>query len=366
MTSSDGRVVGQTVAGEVGQGVLEVRDHLLSVSLIVCTYKRPIPLSTLLRSVQAQSLQPFEILVVDGSPDDATECALAEAGFDLPLRYFRVPPEERGLTRQRNFGIARVSSRADIIAFLDDDTTLELNYFYELTGTYLAHPDAVGVGGYITGEVVWRKLDRGELGRSDEFTFDGWARKEDQRNLFRRRLGLAPDTPPCIMPTYSHGRSVSSIPPSGKTYPAEYFMGGVASYRRNLFDSVAFSHYFEGYGLYEDLDFTIRASRQGMLYINTAAQVQHHHAPDGRPNRFAYGKMVVRNGWYVWRVRYPDPPLSGKVKWWMISILLAGIRALNALSGSNRLAALTESAGRFVGMGSILVNKPRPEIVIRS
>jgi hypothetical protein len=37
--------------------------------------------------------------------------------------------------------------------------------------------------------------------------------------------------------------------------------------------------------------------------LNTAAQLHHYHDVQGRPNQYQYGKMVVRNGWYVWRVK---------------------------------------------------------------
>ena len=49
------------------------------LSLIVCTYMRPKPLATLLASVQAQTVYPDEILIIDGSVDDNTNCAFAKA-----------------------------------------------------------------------------------------------------------------------------------------------------------------------------------------------------------------------------------------------------------------------------------------------
>ena len=56
------------------------------------------------------------------------------------------------------------------------------------------------------------------------------------------------DTPPGFMPVFSNGRSVSFLPPSYKIYPVEQLMGGVSSFRRNVFKDQRFSTYFEGYG----------------------------------------------------------------------------------------------------------------------
>jgi GT2 family glycosyltransferase len=161
------------------------------------------------------------------------------------------------------------------------------------------------------------------------------------------------------MPTFSHGRSVSFLPPSGKTYRVEQLMGGVSSYRKNVFDKMAFSTYFEGYGLYEDADFSLRLAKTGTLYINTSAQLAHHHDGLGRPNKFKYGKMVIRNGWYVWRVKYPNPSLKAQFKWHATAILLTKLRLLNAITSSNKKEALTESFGRVVGWFSLIFKAPK-------
>lgn len=159
------------------------------------------------------------------------------------------------------------------------------------------------------------------------------------------------------MPEFSNGLSISFLPPSGKMYPVEFFMGGVASYRRELFDKLKFSSYFEGYGLYEDMDFCLRASKIGQLFVNTAAQLYHYHEEGGRPNKFKYGKMVMRNGWYVWRVKYPNPDLNSKLKWHGTALLLALVRLGNTFNTSKKKEAFVESMGRLCGWISLLFQK---------
>ena len=133
------------------------------------------------------------------------------------------------------------------------------------------------------------------------------------------------------------------------------------SFRRCALQSVAFSKYFEGYGLYEDLDFCLRLSKLGSSYVNTAARLHHYHEPDGRPNWFKYGKMVVRNGWYVWRVKYEKPVFQARWKWWCITLLLATIRLMNVVSGPRRTQAMTEALGRYYGMLTVFVFPPQIE-----
>ncbi|RTY92250.1 glycosyltransferase family 2 protein [Flavobacterium sp. GT3R68] len=333
----------------------------MKFSLIICTYKRPKPLLQLLNSVQQQSLYPDEILIIDGSDDAKTALALNENLFEN-LHYFVVDPVHRGLTKQRNYGIARVGDGMDIVCFLDDDTILEPDYFEQLLKTYQLHPEALGVGGYIFNETKWDHIGKNYSPLPNEFYFDGWKRTDGSRFVLRKRVGLDSDRPPGFSPEFSHGRSVGFLPPSGKTYEVEQLMGGVSSFRKTIFETLQFSTYFEGYGLYEDADFTLRLAKLGKLYVNTAARLGHYHHPSGRPNQYSYGKMVVRNGWYVWRVKNPNPSLLAQVKWHAITLLLMGIRFGNSLTTKNRKTALTEALGRSAGWWSLITNKPKVDL----
>ncbi len=329
----------------------------MTFSLIICTYMRPQPLFDLLKSVQGQSPYPDEIVIVDGSLNDATEKMIRQNPFEN-LRYFLVDAKDRGLTKQRNFGIAH-SADVDVICFLDDDTILEKDYFKNLIGTYDLFPDARGVGGYITNEMTWKQLSDDYIPDSNEFIFDGFARPEGVRFELRKKLGLDSDKPPGFMPESGHGRSVGFLPPSGKIYEVEQFMGGVSSFRKSVFKDFSFSTFFEGYGLYEDADFTLRLSETGKLYVNTAARLEHHHHESGRPNRYNYGKMVVRNGWYVWRVKHRNPKTKAIIKWHLTTLLLIAIRFLNAITTSKRREAFTEAAGRLSAWIALLFKSPR-------
>jgi glycosyltransferase involved in cell wall biosynthesis len=319
---------------------------------------RPRALSNLLDSVKTQQLHPDEIIIVDGSRDELTKEALAKRD-DKNLIYYKVEDKDRGLTKQRNFGIKRVGKTVDVVCFLDDDIILKEAYFKNLMATYSEFPEAGGVGGYISNEIEWRKLAPGETVQFSQYESQGWVRGLGLRNTIRKRLGLLSDRPPCMMPKFSNGFSIGYYPPTDKTYEVEHFMGGVSSFRKEVVDTIKFSTYFEGYGLYEDSDYTLRVSRKYKLYVNTAAVLEHHHEEGGRPNKFVYGKMVIRNGWYVWKVRYPKVSFKNRVKWNLIAILLASIRFTNTFTSKKRKEAFTEAMGRFYGLLSLIFNKPK-------
>ena len=322
---------------------------------------RPKPLLQLLQSVEKQTLYPDSILIIDGSRDEQTKALFDQYSF-RNLQYFLVSDNDRGLTKQRNYGVKRVDESTEIVCFLDDDTVLEVTYFEELISTYHKYPEALGVGGYINNEVNWTKVEDHDKPTIKEFFFDGWKRKDGSRFVLRKRLGLDSDQSPGFLPEFSNGRSIGFLPPSGKIYEVEQLMGGVSSFKKTVFNEFNFSTFFEGYGLYEDADFTLRVSKVGKLYINTKAQLGHYHNHSGRPNQYQYGKMVVRNGWYVWRVKFPKPSIKARLKWNAIVLLLTVVRFSNIFTTSKRNEAATEFLGRMVGWFGLLIRKPKIQI----
>lgn len=318
---------------------------------------RPHAISKLLESVVLQNRYPDEILVIDGSRNNETADLLAKSELKN-LRYFLVSDEFRGLTRQRNFGVSKVTADSEIVCFLDDDTVLEPEYFENVIKVFRDYPDAVGVGGLAINENRWRPNTQGLKSSATHKVIDGFVIAESSRTALRNKIGLGPNALPGVMPEHSHG-STLSYPPTGKVYPVDLIIGLTMSFRKNVFDYIKFSTYFEGYGLYEDADFSVRAQAYGTNYVASAAHLHHFHDYAGRPNKYDYGKMVVRNGWYVWRVKYPRPSLKARLKWHSITWLLALIRLTNAVKGPKKKEAFTESMGRISGWLSLLFDKPK-------
>ena len=140
----------------------------LKACLIICTYQRPQAVLKLLASVNEQTAYPDQILIIDGSLDTATQDVLASESWKN-LQYHLVGKTDRGLTRQRNFGIDLVDLSCDIVCFLDDDVILESTYFEVILQTFIEKPDALGVGGFITNEVSWTPLKAGAVKSGNYF-----------------------------------------------------------------------------------------------------------------------------------------------------------------------------------------------------
>jgi tetratricopeptide (TPR) repeat protein len=125
-------------------------NNLPRVSVIIPTYNRANYLPEALRSVLAQSLRPFEVIVVDdGSSDNTREVVHS---FDSRIHYFW--QDHRGVAAARNLGLE--VAQGEIIAWLDSDDLWESEFLAtlvplliqdeKLDGVYcgLAHIDPAG------------------------------------------------------------------------------------------------------------------------------------------------------------------------------------------------------------------------------
>ena len=329
----------------------------MKFSLIVCTYCRANSLRRLLESTKEQKLFPDEIIIVDGSENDDTAKMLSENDYKN-LIYQKVNEDDRGLTKQRNIGIIKSCMDSKVVCFLDDDIILKPDYFEKLLATFSKYPDAIGVGGSIVNEGVWKQNSPKFDKKFGNYYYKEWERSLGSRNVLRKRLGLLSDRLPGIMPNFSNGFSIGFYPPNREIHKVEYFMGGVSAYKKDLFERIKFSEYYIGYGLYEDMDFCLRASKLGQLYLNTSAKVYHLHEESGRPDSYKYGKMVVQNGWVVWKLKNPKPMLVDMFKWNLIVLLLITIRLKNAFL-DNEKGAFKDAVGRLVALIKLGFIKPQ-------
>jgi glycosyltransferase involved in cell wall biosynthesis len=114
------------------------------ISIIVPTRNRASLLDRLLSSVGELLYSRWEVIVVDDGSTDGTrlvaECHRAEG---LPLTYLYEP--WRKLGSARNLALSR--ARGTIVAFTDDDCTVDRHWLDAIATTFQRHPGSLGVQG---------------------------------------------------------------------------------------------------------------------------------------------------------------------------------------------------------------------------
>jgi glucosyl-dolichyl phosphate glucuronosyltransferase len=137
----------------------------MKVSVILCTYNRSESLAKALASV-ARSKVPesiqWEVLVVDNNSRDATRSVVEEFCRRDPSRFRYLFEPKQGKSYALNAGIQ--AARGEILAFTDDDVTVEPTWLQNLTAC-LDKGEWVGAGGRTFPERA--------------FTAPSWLRLED-------------------------------------------------------------------------------------------------------------------------------------------------------------------------------------------
>lgn len=108
------------------------------VSVIVPAYNAEATLHEALASIQAQTFQDWEAVIVDDGSTDASP-SLALAAAQAEPRFRTVSQPNRGASAARNSGIAH--ARGEWLVFLDADDWLAPTHLEAMTGALAADPD---------------------------------------------------------------------------------------------------------------------------------------------------------------------------------------------------------------------------------
>jgi glycosyltransferase involved in cell wall biosynthesis len=120
------------------------------ISIIVSTYKRKENLRRLLESFRRlQCRCALEFIIVDNDSRDGTGAVVTRwiPAIDFADVKYHILPERAPLAHARNVGISL--STGNIIAFTDDDCTVDPLWIDMLYGRLVTSPELAGVGGRV-------------------------------------------------------------------------------------------------------------------------------------------------------------------------------------------------------------------------
>jgi GT2 family glycosyltransferase len=118
----------------------------LRMTVVIPTCNRPHDLARCLASVAQVTYPAWDVLVVDQSDDDLARDTVAQYAPRLPpLTYQRM--SVKGASRARNRAIEVFSG--EVLAFIDDDCTVEPDWLMRVADAFARHPRATIVCGAV-------------------------------------------------------------------------------------------------------------------------------------------------------------------------------------------------------------------------
>jgi len=231
-----------------------------SISIIVPAFNAEPYLRATLESVQAQTVQDWECIVVsDGSTDNTALLAEQFAAADPRIRLIRQP--NAGRAAAANFGFAHTTPSSDFITFMDSDDVWLPDAAELLRAQLIEHPEAVAVNGladFIDGDGAPLHPGRfPEIGRKRYGIKDG------------KVALLAPFEP----------ATFASLAWSTSIWPPGLLLARRKAYElAGPFDSAMWPS--------DDWDITIRLSRHGdVIFLNRIVLLYRRHAGNTSSNQ---------------------------------------------------------------------------------
>lgn len=252
---------------------------MTKLGIVVPTRNRPNELGRLLKNLSEQSRVPDAVVVVDSS-DREFDCKSIVLGLAnlLPLRYIRHAPPSAAA--QRNAGIETLVGEVDLIGLIDDDVVLD--------GDALKNACAAIFD--LSDNIVGFALNRTDHEAAQKIGYLRGSRIIAATGLYSPRMGV-------VSPSGWHTR-ISTVE---KDTVVEWIATGAAIWRASALKDLRFDEFFEEYSYMEDLDLSLQARALGGLVVLAEAKYGHHAALGGRKSRFWFGRIEVRNRYYIVR-----------------------------------------------------------------
>jgi len=287
----------------------------------------------MLQSLAQQSVQPAEMIVIDGSSNDETQQVCQSSPPKLATKIIYHRAEEVGGATQRNQAMNHASQ--DIIWLLDDDIIFEPDCLARLWAALQSDSQLGGVNAMITNQKY-----------------------------------LPPGKVSCLLFRFLHGRIETSYagkcigpafnllpedsPDLPEVVPVEWLNTTCTLYRREALPQPLFPANFTGYSLMEDVTLSLMVGKNWKLANARTARIFHDSQPgDHKSNKAVLAKMELVNRHYVMTHILGRQNLEDYFK--LIVLQLFGITAsLVSLKGWLSLPALL--LGKLQGIREIIAS----------
>ena len=290
------------------------------LGIIVPTRNRLELLTKLLQSIEAQTVQPDQVLVVDGS-DQPLENDL-RIRTRIPFTYRHV--SQPSLTKQRNEGIRTLEDGISLVCFLDDDIEMEPDTVEKLLSFWQSGTENTG---------------------GTQFNIVNNPGRNPLSKVITRIFCIDSSNPGKVLKS---GFASAEVPLT-KNIKSDWLCGGATVWRRDILGRYQFDEWYAGWAYQEDVDFSYAVSKNFDLYVLYESKVWHNPPPYNKMKNAALGKMSVINRYHFVK---KNPELSIFRFYWSTF----GLTILNILRSITEgdFGGLREAKGNLSGLYSII------------
>jgi glycosyltransferase involved in cell wall biosynthesis len=258
------------------------------IAFIIPTMDREKDLRVMLSSLVSQTVQPNQIIIVDGSYKK-----IEHVIHDFPslnIDYVRVFPPS--LSKQKNAGLEVLENEITLVGYLDDDLELYQDAVEKMISFWDNAEKYYGGAAFAITDAV-RKVGK-----------------------VRKIFGLDSDKQGAVLST----GFVSMLENPDREIDVDWLNGGATVWRRDVIKEFKYDEWFKGSGYMEDIDFSFNIGENYRLRLLYNARTQHHHHPIRGDRYFLLGKWQIVNRLYFVR-KYKHRGLSMS-KAWIASFIL--------------------------------------------
>lgn len=256
--------------------------NVVQLSAILPTRNRSAILSRFFASLEKQDTLPVEMVICDGSDDDATKavCTDWQRRWDPRVSWVYQRANRVGLAPQRNQAVS--ASTQPFVWFLDDDMLLEPDCVRRL---FEAATSDEAIGGVTATLINEPYQPPGKHVRMLMRWFENGIERESYASS-------------CVGPGYTflHDASLEG-PPLMK---AEWLGGGCTVYRKAALPTPAVPDHFEGGAIGEDLAASLAVGKHWKLFHVRAARAVHD--SQGGAHKRSLSRLAdqgLRNRYYI-------------------------------------------------------------------
>jgi glycosyltransferase involved in cell wall biosynthesis len=262
------------------------------ISVLIPTKNRPRAVLQCIRSVNNQSVQPAEIIIVDASDKDGLEALVrSNTEREISIDYVR---SEAGLTHQKNIGVQK--SSGDIVLVLDDDITLDQDYIKEILNVF-NNPGFDGIGCVFGDQIPANEDGARGAAYSIASAFNTRIQALIRALFFLQKRSKTGKFRLSGFSSYAPSDSGSTI------FETDSAPGGYTACHRDVLNEFKFDENLKGYGAGEDADFSYRVSRKYKNICNPKARVTHV-SESAKLTNYAYSRMKIEHHHYLFKKNF--------------------------------------------------------------